>query len=307
MPRWLRWAVQGVVVAVVLALVANALAHNWSAFRAAPVVGPLRPGWLAVSFACLAIVSLLQVQSWRWMIAGWDREPSFRAAARVWFLSNLGRYVPGKVWTVAGMLVLAEQEGIPRWAAGASAFAVQALGLGTAAAVVAAAVPEAYSPLRLIAAAALAVATIGLLVWPGGLPRLGRLLGAAAEWRALPVGTVLLSATLTAGSWLAYGAAFWTLARALGMVTLPLLAAEGVFALGYVLGLLAIFAPGGLGVREAIFFSLLTPFTGSGSAITLSIASRLELILAEVAAGLLVMAFARRRSVKEELLGATRR
>jgi uncharacterized membrane protein YbhN (UPF0104 family) len=62
--------------------------------------------------------------------------------------------------------------------------------------------------------------------------------------------------------------------------------ATGVFALGYVLGLLALFAPGGIGVREVLFIGLLTPFVGSGGAIALTVASRLQLTLTEAAAGL---------------------
>jgi uncharacterized membrane protein YbhN (UPF0104 family) len=136
-------------------------------------------------------------------------------------------------------------------------------------------------------AAAASVATIGVLAWEGGLRRLARLAGSATEWTALPLRTVLVSAVLTAASWVVYGVAFWLLGLGLGLPgTLPVGTAIGVFALGYVLGLLALFAPGGIGVREALFFTLLTPFVGAGGAVALSVASRLQLTLTEAAAGL---------------------
>src|SRR5438093_10890795 len=84
--------------------------------------------------------------------------------------------------------------------------------------------------------------------------------------------------------WLAYGLAFWLLARGLGLPpTLPLATATGVFALGYILGLLALFAPGGVGVRELVFIGLLTPALGSGGAVALSVGSRVRLTLTEAA------------------------
>ncbi len=287
MPRRWRLAVQLLVAVVVLALVARTVAGNWTSYRSLHVTLQLRLGWLAASVASLGLVSALQIESWRVILAGWAQRLRFLSGARIWFLANLGRYVPGKVWSVAGMVVLAEQEGVQRWAAAASAVAVQALGIGTAAALVAAATPHAASPLRLAGAVLLACLTIGLLAWKGALARLGRMVGATAEWRALPVGAVLASAGLTLLGWAVYGFSFWALGRGLGLPpALPLADAAGVFALGYILGLLALFAPGGLGVREGVFYVLLTPYLGTGGALALSVASRLELTVTEAAAGL---------------------
>jgi len=95
------------------------------------------------------------------------------------------------------------------------------------------------------------------------------------------------SAALTLVSWGSYGLAFWLLARGLGLPgSLPLTTAAGVFALGYILGLLALFAPGGVGVRELVFIGLLTPTLGSGGAVALSVGSRVLLTLCEAAAPL---------------------
>ena len=296
MPRRWRVAVQLLVATVVVVLVALRVAGDWSSYRNLHLALSLRPGWLVASLASLAAVSTLQIESWRIILQGWAQSLRFLSGARIWFLANLGRYVPGKVWSVAGMVVLAEQEGVQRWAAAASAVAVQALGIGTAAALVAAATPHAASPLRLAGAVLLACATIGLLAWKDALARLGRMVGATAEWRALPAGAVLASAILTLLSWAVYGFAFWALGRGLGLPpALPLADAAGVFALGYILGLLALFAPGGLGVREGVFYVLLTPYLGAGGALALSVASRLELTVTEAVAGLGALALGGRK------------
>ena len=296
MPRRWRVLLQVVVAAVVLAYVARSVAANWASYRSLRISLALRPGWLALSLASLALVSALQIASWRTILRGWAQRLRFLAGARIWFLANLGRYVPGKVWSVAGMVVLAEQEGIARWASAAAAVAVQAIGIGTAAVLVAAATPHAYSPLRVGAAVLLAVGTVGLLAWRGALARLGRWVGAGGEWRALPLGAVLGGSALTFLSWCVYGFAFWALGRGLGLGTgLPLADAAGVFALGYILGLLALFAPGGIGIRELTFQALLTPYLGVGGAAALTVASRLELTLTEAAAGLGALALGGRK------------
>jgi hypothetical protein len=99
---------------------------------------------------------------------------------------------------------------------------------------------------------------------------------------------VVLAGTVTTVSWLAYGVGFWCLARGtLGNTSLGMAPAIGVFAAGYITGLLALFAPGGVGVREAVFIALLAPSVGSGGAIVLGVASRALLTLTEVAAALL--------------------
>ena len=88
-------------------------------------------------------------------------------------------------------------------------------------------------------------------------------------------------------SWGTYGASLWMLCRGLlPGAHLPLGTAVGAFTLGYTLGLLALFAPGGVGVRELVLIGLLAPFLGSGGAVALSVASRILLTVLEAAAAL---------------------
>ena len=42
-------------------------------------------------------------------------------AARIWTVSSLGKYIPGKVWAVAGMALMSKEAGIEPWAATGSA------------------------------------------------------------------------------------------------------------------------------------------------------------------------------------------
>ncbi|HEX4627381.1 MAG TPA: lysylphosphatidylglycerol synthase domain-containing protein [Gemmatimonadales bacterium] len=290
MRRGLAWAAQGVAAVVVAVLVWRAIARNWSDFRALHVSLALKPGWIAVSALAVFLTYMMQIESWRRILAGWAQRLPYGRAARIWLVVNLGRYIPGKVWSVAGLIVLAQRAGVQTWAAGASAFAIQAIGVGTAVAVVAAATPGAASPWRLGGAAFAAALTIGGFAWNRGARWLARAAGLADQFRPLPLAAVAESAALTLASWVGYGVAFWLLALGLGLPgTLSVTTATGVFALGYIVGLLALFAPGGVGVREVVFIGLLAPALGSGGAVALSVGSRAVLTLCEAIAPLVVV------------------
>jgi uncharacterized membrane protein YbhN (UPF0104 family) len=287
--RWL-WAVQGLVTLAVVAFVGRSIARNWSEFRSLHVTLTLAPGWIAASVALVFLTYAMQIESWRRVLAGWGQRLAFGPAARTWSVANLGRYVPGKVWSVAGLVVLAQRAGVAPGPAAASAFVIQAVSLGSGVAVVAAATPHSAPPLRLALGGLAAVATILVLVWRPTALWLGRLVSPVAPLEPLAASAVFASTILTLLSWGTYGAALWMLARGLlPDASLPLTTAIGAFTLGYILGLLALFAPGGVGVRELVLVGLLAPFLGSGGAVAVSIASRVLLTLTEALAALLTL------------------
>jgi uncharacterized membrane protein YbhN (UPF0104 family) len=302
--RWGPW-LRLLVTAVVLAFCARAIARNWAAFQSVELAVDVNGWWLAASFGWVLVTTALQVESWRHVLRGWGQHLRYARAAGAWCLANLGRYVPGKVWSVAGLVVLAQRDGVAVWASTASAFAIQALGLGTCLAIIALTIPGQLPLLVTLVGAAGAIATLLALGSERIVRLLARLGGERLTLRALPARAIAASAALTFVSWATYGLAFWSLARAVGYgpgtgFTPP--AAMGMFALGYLLGLLALLAPGGLGVREAVFVSLLTPVLGSGGAIALSVASRLQLTITEALAAGLAWLLARRASPPETIV-----
>jgi uncharacterized membrane protein YbhN (UPF0104 family) len=290
------WALQAAATVIVGVLVWRALARHWDDFRSVDLDVTLRPGWIALSALAVFVTYAVQIQSWRSLLDGWRQSLPYGRAARVWLVVNLGRYVPGKIWSVAGLIVLAREAGVAPWAAAASTVAVQALGVGTAVGVVAAVTPGAASPVRLAAALLAAAATIAILGSAKAARWIGRVAGTEETVRPLPLAAAARAGGFTLAAWLIYGFAFWLLARGLGLAgPFPLPLAIGVFALGYILGLLALLAPGGVGVRELAFVGLLTPSLGGGGAIALSVASRLLLTVTEVAAPLATLWLTRGR------------
>src|SRR5438034_1887537 len=132
MRRWLWWSIQIAVAGVVAVLVWRAIAHNWDEFRSLHVALALKPGWIALATLVVFAAYAMQIESWRRVLAGWAQRLPYSRAARIWLLVNLGRYVPGKLWSVAGRMVFVQGAGGAAGGAGASAFAIQAVALGTA-------------------------------------------------------------------------------------------------------------------------------------------------------------------------------
>jgi uncharacterized membrane protein YbhN (UPF0104 family) len=288
---------------LVLALIARSLARNWAAFQSVQVTLDVKIGWLAAAVGVIFLTYAIQIESWRRMLRGWDQRVSYPNAARAWTLANLGRYIPGKVWSVAGLVVLAERAGVRRSAAAVSAFAMQAVVLGTGVVLVAIATPHAASPLLLGAAVLAALALIGVLAWRRTGQWLGTLADSTTPLPPLPLSAIILSSSLMLLSWATFGISFWMLIRGLiSTASVPLPAAMGMFALGYVMGLVALIAPGGLGVRDLALVGFLTPFVGSGGALAVSLASRVQLTLTEVGGAGIMLALG--RGAKEEYTGS---
>lgn len=300
-----RTLVRVVLTAVALVAVGLAvrdLARQWDELARQPVLWAIRPGYLVMAGIVALATYLVLIDSWRRVLAGYDHALPFPAAARIWILSNFGKYLPGKLWIIAGMAVMAREEGVRPAAAVTSAVIMQALALASGAAVGAFApgALRALGPWGGWAAAGVAVASFlglafllsaralklaqGLL--PSGAPTLEPVKG-----RALLIG---LAGNILA--WLGYGVATrWLSAGLFAGAELPLLAASGAFAVSYLAGLLALVVPGGIGVRETIFVVLLRPFTGFPAAVALAIASRLLMTLVELSLALPAALQRRRR------------
>jgi uncharacterized membrane protein YbhN (UPF0104 family) len=103
----------------------------------------------------------------------------------------------------------------------------------------------------------------------------------------LPLPSVTAGALAALAGWVLYGVAFWMLAAGLAFDPMPSLPLSiGVFASGYIVGLIAVFAPGGVVVREGVFVMLLEPALGVGAATMLAVGSRVLLTATEGAAAL---------------------
>jgi glycosyltransferase 2 family protein len=286
----------------IVGLAVRSLVRNWDELRAQPLQWSVDPGWILLSAVIVWLMYALLIAAWRRMLTAWGRGLDLWAAARIWTVSSLGKYLPGKVWAVAGMAVMAQRAGIGAGPATGSAVILQVLAIGTGAAVVAltgwetlrGAYPGAATGLAGLLAAS--IGGIGLLLWPALVNRVLRLAAPNAGAVRLPVGAVAFGLVANAVAWMGYGAALWLLARGLlPEVELGLLPATAVFTASYLAGFLALFAPGGIGVREGVFILMLQGPIGIGAATALAIASRLLLTVTELGAAVPFLLFPRGR------------
>jgi len=299
--RLVLWGSQVLLAAVLVWFVARAIHDQWATFRTLSVTLRPKPELLVAAMITVLATYAVLIGVWRGIVIAWGERLSYRDAVRIWCLSNLGRYLPGKVWSVAGLAVLARRTGVSAWAATGSAVVTQAVAVGTGVSVVALAAPTSLSPPAIALAAAVAVAVV-LVVVDGRLPRWAlRVAGSETALTRLPPGAVLLAAGATLVSWMTYGVGFWLVARGLlGADTLGIREAIGIFAAGYLAGLIALFAPGGVGVREAVYLAMLAPHVGGGGAVALAVGSRLLLTLTEIMSAALAAAL---RTTKREIHG----
>ena len=280
----------------------QSLVRNWDELRAQPLEWNLQPGWIVLSALVVWLMYALLIAAWRRMLSAWGRGLDPWSAARIWTVSSLGKYLPGKVWAVAGMAVMAQRAGIGAGPATGSAVILQVIAIGTGAAVTGltgwsalrAAYPGAATGLAVLLGTA--VVAIGLILWPGFVDRALRIAAPAAEPVRPPVGAVVFGIVANAIAWVGYGLALWLLARGLlPRAELGLLPAIAVFTASYLAGFLALFAPGGIGVREGVFILMLQGPVGIGAATALAIASRLLLTLTELGAAVPFLLFPRER------------
>ena len=324
---WLKRLAGVVVVGAAVWYLAHLAARNWDQLAQARLTiawGPLLVG---------SLLTLLgyawNVRLWAWSVRWWRQRFRFAAALRIWFLSNLARFIPGTVWQFAGLAAMSRAEGVSVVAATTAILLQQVALLVTGALLALALAPELLEAWARALPAASRVGSFAAKVggWTHALPIAGRLALVLALFalcvvavplvlpfasrlaRRLGKGATLLLPTPSLGemagyvaahllTWLAYGVAFWLFCRALAYPA-PSAApsfgvAVGAFLVSYVAGIVVVVAPGGLGVREAVLTAVLTPVTGAETVIVLSLASRLWLVATELAGALVVIALTAR-------------
>ena len=296
--------------AALLGFVVWYIANNWSEYKHA--FATAHPDWLAISRSCvLVLVSyIVLIQTWRQTVQAWGERLSFTEAARIWFISNLGKYVPGRVWAIAAMGTLAQEAGVSPVAAIGSSLVVQLVNVVTGFGVFFVAGAHVIQ-LPGGTTAALVVLVILLVLTPWLVPFAVQLLNRVSKRQfaepRLPPSAIWWAASGTALAWVLYGVAFrWF---AIGISGEAAAGTMGdwiaIFVGSYLLGFVTLVSPGGLGVREGFMAVALkqSGLVGGSAAALLVVTSRLWLTVLEVVPGVLYLLLrpaARRVSPSDE-------
>lgn len=290
---WLRTVAAVVLVGAAFFFLGREILRNLDQLRG--FEWQVRPVLLLASVVALSLVLLGGTWIWKLVLVKFGISVPLRPLARAWFLSNLSRYIPGTVWQFVSLAGLSAQAGVP------AATAVTSLLVHVGFTVLSGALagvwllpPELAGKLAPALAVARWASPLAIAcVHPAIIrrlvsiaQRLGR--GARIPWQGSwveGVGFLMLGCL----SWLAYGAAFYLFL--LAFTSLPpsaYFALAAINALAFLVGFAAVFAPGGIGFKEAAMGLLLAGLVPAGVAAALAIAARLWSIAAEVVPALVL-------------------
>jgi hypothetical protein len=302
--RWLRAGAQILLIGGAVLFLAKIAREHAGAFSSWDATIEW-PSMIAASALVLAAFALM-VFTWSTSLRWWRATASFLSALRIWSLSNLARFIPGAVWQFAGLAALAADEGVSPLVATGAVLLQQLVLLATGIVVAVVMAPAWAAPVTgnmpPVATATIAIGTLvvfGLMI-PWMMPAIGRGLQRIVRREfAWPRPQHSAFAAYTGAlvlPWLAYAAAFWMFGRALLGVSAPSLeVAGGAFVASYVAGIVAVFAPAGIAVREAALVAMLSPVIEARAALLLAIGSRLWMIALEILMAVIVVAVYRTR------------
>ncbi|GAA0548659.1 lysylphosphatidylglycerol synthase transmembrane domain-containing protein [Actinomadura livida] len=273
-------------VLLALAFCAYSVASQWDeavhAFR--------QMSWVVLAAALAAGLAGLFVWmlGWREFLGGLGSPLPVRAIFRISAISQLGKYVPGKVWALVTQIEMTREHDVPPERSFGSTMLAVATSTACGLAVAAVTLPltsvaarEQYWYLFLLAPLLLILLHPRIVSWSLGLmlkvirrPPLERPVSLAVTLRA--IGWTVLG-------WILFGVHTWLLCNAVGGdgKGLPFLA-TGAYALAFVAGFLVFIAPGGIGAREAALTVVLTPALPAGAPVVVAIASRVLLTAADL-------------------------
>ncbi len=250
----------------IVAIMIRPLRNNWPAVKEHVAALELWRFMLASGMFAVFLLCF-RAFSWRRALKGFGYKLPYPAAARIWSVSELARYLPGAIWQVIGRVYLCKPYGIPGEIVSTSQILEVCVFLFANVLIASACLlwfgqkmmMMNHSPARpwLITALAL-VPTLGLLLHPKifytaanailrkvGKPEIvkrlrGKKLIALLAWMMLGLVWQSVAVYLIVDPVLHFKSAWWWVVA-------------GAYCLAWIAGFLAFWAPGGIGVRELVF------------------------------------------------------
>ncbi|MDA0635371.1 lysylphosphatidylglycerol synthase domain-containing protein [Nonomuraea sp. MCN248] len=284
-----RKAVRGGFLVVALGFGAWAVASRWDEVAAG--FRELTPAMVAASLAAVVGALLGAMLTWRTLLADLGSPLPVRSAAKVFFVGQLGKYIPGAVWPMLAQMEMGRDLGVPRARSAAAFFLMM--------------------PVQLASGLLVAFGTLGwdrfgwlLLLVPALLVLLEpkvvnavigfglRTLKREPLERPLTRKGMLAALGWALAGWACYGVHLYFVAPQGG-----LLFAVGAFALSWCLGIMTFVVPAGAGVREVAMVAALAPVMDAGPAIAVALTSRVVIVLGDLLCAGVAGLSARRISV----------
>lgn len=280
--------VRVVVALLVSVAVAVAVWRNW-----ADVSGHLREipaSTLLGAFGLVLLAPVFTLLGWRVLLADLGTRLPLPPSASVFFVGQLGKYLPGSVWSVVAQADLGARLGVPRRRMGVVGLLSILLSVITGAIIGVPAVP------LLLARSEdfrwwwfLPAVLLLLLLWPRllneGIALMLRVLRREPLEHRLTPPAIGLTATWFVLAWAAVGSSVLVLAHAVApdrsLGSLVVTSVCG-FALASAIGMFSVIVPAGVGVRDGILALLLGALMPFPAAIAVVVISRFFSVVADV-------------------------
>lgn len=278
------------VVAVLAAILA--VVQQWDSFVSALT----QLSWWSALLATVASFGYvcLTMLSWRALLNGVGTPVPGRAAATIFFTSQVAKYLPGGVWN----FVAAAEAGVEHQVSRRRSITVL------------------LTSMLVSILSGMVFAVLTLLVGPGGVradygwtavflpvlavllapPVLNRLIGLLLRLTGrepletpLTWGSLGVAVVWSFAAWLLAGLQVWLILTAMGMDASvgTFLLATGGYALAWTVGFLVFFVPAGVGVREVVLGAVLAGHLDHGAVLAVILLSRILLTIADIGWGLL--------------------
>ena len=277
-------------------------------------VQKLSAGIVLLAFVFSIAGLLCSMMVWREMLADLGSRLSIPEAWRIFFIGGLSKYVPGAIWPVLAQAELGADRGIPRSRSALSVIICYAVMTCSGAVVAAITLPFASAGSVVQYFWILFLIPVGvLLLSPPVLNRLLRLVLRLARQPAALQGVSYrgLARTMAwaVAGWLCNGLMIYVLLRQLaGHPQGTLLVSIGAYSLSWAIGFLAVFAPAGAGVREAVMVAVVAASlhgalphsqTTTGIALAVALVSRAISVVSDALTGAAASALVGRRRLRQ--------
>ncbi len=289
----LRWAI----IATIFLFLGKMVWDDWNQVKGASFT--FEASLLILSTLIFAFSYFIQIWAWYLITVKLGIVLSAADTLKSWFYSQLGKYLPGKVWLLLSRFHFYESQGKSKKSIMIALYLetvtmIMAAGLIFFAAVVSFEEARSIYPIRQLWWWALPFILAFCSIHPKVLEKVSNwaMVRLNKEPVLLPVSyyAILCILLICILGWLIGGLGFYLFLKSLSPVSPSyVLFLTGALAFSSMLGLVALFAPSGLGVREGALVYLLSFMMATPVAVIISILTRIWMTLIEI--GLIGMVY----------------
>ena len=228
-------------------------------------------GFISIGFLLLPIPTLVLLRSV-------GKRISFISSMKIFFFSEVGKYLPGKIWAAAGRVMMYAKMGVET-EKGIFILLLELCLMVFVAIVFPGKIVIHYitlKPIVLVLFLCSIPIILSVIIWKFHIT-IEKVRSYIITF-ALPAVEVFFSFTLF---WVVLGCAFQYLVLYFTQINIGFFPSMQIFSASWAAGFLAFFMPLGLGVREVFMTELLVPFIGNENAILIAIISRIWWTLIE--------------------------